>query len=446
MKKKILSKIICALLVSVFLFNLIACRGEEADVFYDKTVRLTVEEEPLNYTEEVTNGLASRYTELAASLIEITQEIKIEEQKDSISKHFKSNIMPVLHRLKIYPQEADAILTSAEKIINSNKEYTLSSLYSIYSEALRILGSQRSGELMYELALITVAEKRDNAKKGYEEATISALKKSYYKNYIRCIGLLTDLRALGKEKFISALTISSLIFSTAASVGQTVKENAFSVSDAELLFILDRQGEILSERCPTEDEWQTFGGLLSDLILKPGDNLISSVFYAIKNYSHPVDSSEEIEEDPQLYPLLYKSTYLATALRAMPKLFSLYRSLAKNLKIQAKFSLESTDKEKKAAIICALSQCEEELRELDRAISAYIPEDFDALKNNVSRYSDKEKLDAFLNDGKPISIDNLISEIKSAADGSGADAERSEQIIKSYLFGISPYISFLIFG
>lgn len=451
MKKKISRKITCALLIFVFLFNFCGCKKEDSEVVYDKNQRLTIEEMPLNYTEETINNLTSLYTETGVSLIKSFSGLTPQQaQKESLSTNFTTNILPIFYRLKIYPEQATKLLSSAGEFIKSTEQYSFMSIYSLYRECLIILGSEKSGQLLYELSLNSIANKKDAAIKKYEEYGYS-----FYKtDVMRYEGLCTDLKKLGEEKFITALSISSLIFSTSLSVSQTVKENAFLVSDGELLYILDRQGDILSQKCPAEDEWQTFGALLSELIPRKSDTLISATVYALKNHSHPIEIEgvedekavlKTIEENPELYPLIYKSTYLATAMKSMPKIFSIYTALAKNLRKEAKFSLESSPEEKEKAILSALVLCEEEIRELDLALAQYVSADFEALRNNVTAYSDREKLSKFLSETSPATLDDLILSIRESADeDSSSEGKDMESFLISYLFSISPHLTFVI--
>ena len=451
MKSKLSVKIICALLVSVFLFNLFSCERGESDVVYDKTLRLTIEDVPISYSEQLTADLGSRYANIAAKLIERISAITINEnQKASLNESFTTKILPIFIELKIYPEEIDELFLEAEKCIIDSESYSVLSIYSLYRKAITVLGSERSGSLLYSLALNSINEKRESTAKKYEQDG-----NLYKRDLIRYEGLYTDLTRLGAENFSTALTISSLILSTASSVNETVTENAFSVSDAELLYILDRQGDILTKKSPTEEQWQTFGAIISELIPKKSDTLISSSAYALKNYYHKIeldgsdgrDALDVILENPELYPLVYRSGYIATAMKVMPKLFSLYTALAKNLRNEAKFSLESTLDEKEAAIFSALFICEEEIRALDLALTSFATADFDTLRANVQAYSDPQRLESFLSNTSTLTADELILSVKNISEcDTGAQAGEIKALLTSYLFNISPYLSFVIFG
>ncbi|MBR5140508.1 MAG: hypothetical protein IKV16_05575, partial [Clostridia bacterium] len=363
---------------------------------------------------------------------------------------FTTKILPIFIELKIYPEEIDELFLEAEKCIIDSESYSVLSIYSLYRKAITVLGSERSGSLLYSLALNSINEKRESTAKKYEQDG-----NLYKRDLIRYEGLYTDLTRLGAENFSTALTISSLILSTASSVNETVTENAFSVSDAELLYILDRQGDILTKKSPTEEQWQTFGAIISELIPKKSDTLISSSAYALKNYYHKIeldgsdgrDALDVILENPELYPLVYRSGYIATAMKVMPKLFSLYTALAKNLRNEAKFSLESTLDEKEAAIFSALFICEEEIRALDLALTSFATADFDTLRANVQAYSDPQRLESFLSNTSTLTADELILSVKNISEcDTGAQAGEIKALLTSYLFNISPYLSFVIFG
>ena len=206
MKSKLNIKIICALLISVFLFNLFSCDKGESEVVYDKTLRLTIEDVPISYSEQFTTEICVRYANIAAKLIEKLSAITINEnQKASLKESFTTKVLPIFIELKIYSEQLDALFTEAEKCIDS-KSYSALSIYTLYKRAITILGSEKSGALLYSLTLNSMNEKRESAAKKYEQYG-----NLYKRDLIRYEGLYTDLTKLGAEKFSTALTISSLI-------------------------------------------------------------------------------------------------------------------------------------------------------------------------------------------------------------------------------------------
>ena len=94
----------------------------------------------------------------------------------------------------------------------------------------------------------------------------------------------------------------------------------------------------------------------------------------------------------------------------------------------------------------ALSQCEKSITALDLALTEFAKLGESDLKMPISTRSDPEVLAEFMNTYSKIECSDLIdtvNEIKSGADISGATLEN---LLISYAFGLSPYLSFVLWS
>lgn len=419
MKRKITVKLICALLIFIFAFNAVACEKKEEEPTFDENQRLEIVTENIKYSDTFIKSAHERYNKIAISIAESYLDMNLfESQKKLIDEEFNKTVLPMAYRIKIYESEFDTLLTSIEEYINlesTSKDFTV--LFSLYEKCLYTLGSKRSGQIAYELSLKSIKSRADKALQKYEQYGNSW----HLDDALRCSQLYEDLEKLGNEKFVNALSMSTFIASTTSAVSGKFEESAFLLSDAELLFILNRQGMIFKEQCPTAKEWTVFGSLISEMIPTMPNSLNSSVLYALK-----------------------KDGYFMDAAKAMPELISFYAATAAAMKNDAAFSLEGTKEEKERAIIRAILASEEEMRKLDIALAAYAKTDSERLKNNVTQYTDKETLELFLNSHLTIDCDGLINSLKELLSSTDTSKSASD-IVFSYLRGFSPYLAFTIF-
>jgi len=353
MKKKIIGKALYTLLIFIFLLALASCDRNNNEITYDENQRLEIEKEPIKYSDDFIEKANLRFTKSIVSLTESHLEMQLSDtQKKSISEQFSTTLIPIFYRIRIYEKELDLLLTGIEEYINKDNE-SGSPLYILYEQCLYTIGSERSGMLVYDLCLKKIEDKAKTAEARYEAYGYSW----YLEEADRCNMISSELKDMGEKKFVNALTMTAFIASTASNIRAETNENAFLLTDAELLFILDRQGTLFESQCPSDSEWQTLGALITELIPTRSSDLGTATVYALKN-----------------------DAYFNSLMRVMPDVFSLYASVAKTLKEDALFSLEGTPEEQNKAILLALVASEAKIRELDTALSTYAKTDSERLK------------------------------------------------------------------
>lgn len=417
MKKKIITKLLCALFLFIFVLFPVSCTDNNNEITYDENQRLEIIKEPIKYSDDFIEKANHRFTKSIVSLTESHLNLQLSDtQKKNISEQFNTTLIPIFYRIRIYEKELDLLLTGIEEHINTEKE-SAAPLSMLYEQCLYTIGSERSGMLVYDLCLKKMEDKAKTAETRYEAYGYPW----YLEERERCNNISSALKEMGEAKFVNALTMTAFIASTASNIKTETNENAFLLTDAELLFLLDRQGTLFESQCPTDSEWQTIGALITELIPARSSDLGTATVYALKN-----------------------DAYFNSMMRVMPDVFSLYASVAKTLKEDALFSLEGTPEEQSKAILLALLASEAKIRELDTALITYAKTDSERLKNAVAAYADPDELELFKNTYKPISADELIAALKGASENISQAPEIYELAV-SYFSSLSPELAFVLF-
>lgn len=427
MTKKTL-KITILLLILLMTLCLMACnKKEEEPVYYEENRRLEIVEVPIEYTEEELAAAKNRVTQIFTSSFSSSLFGNITTKV--ISEEFDLTVVPALYELKIHKDELNKILTELEKYTKSEEPTASAPIWlSIYNICQRILGTDRSGRIAYKIAV------RKLERNVINFSTLEALEL-----VARYTALCDALKTLGAEKFTDALSMVTIVISTVSAIGKDIEENAFLLSDKEILYILDKQGENIKNRCLTEDEWQVFGAVASEFIPKKNNDLNYATLYALKNYVFDADAESDTPED------YYKKLYFASAMRVMPQIVNLFADISHALNEEGLFSIESTEDEKKTAICSALLKCEDSIRALDEALNTYAKLDKNILEvyTPLNNYINKDSLSAFMENYQSATCDDLINTVNEIASDESVSVEELSDVIVSYVYGLSPHIAFV---
>ena len=430
--KRAFIKALCTLLLFIFIFGFTACKRKDETPHYDESRHLEIIKDNTYFDDEYLTNANLRFTKIADSLIKEYTSYSIDNNK--LSNLFNSTLLPILYRVNIYPEQLDEIFSLLEDHINSEETTNKPIFLSVYEICLYVLGSDKSGHLAYEISLAALNNKINTYNSRLESSGIS-----FYKTWaMRCSALYSDLEEMGKAKFTDAISLSTTVFSTLFAATETINENAFLLSDEELLFILDKQGDALIEKNLSEDDWQTFGGLISELVPNKQANLNEKVIYALKNYTHTDVYDESLPSS------LYKNSYFATAMKAMPKVIELFADVSKKLNEKGDFSLEGTAEEKQNSLIYALQECEGSIIELDIALKTYLSFDPDYLKDTVTSNSNPEELESFIGSHSPKTCEDFISELRKISSSDAISDAKFKELLISYVYSYSPYLAFAV--
>ena len=420
----------CVLLLLILSMGLIACQKESAPE-YDESIHLEVIDKPVEYTSDDLISANGRFTKIGVSLFG-------ERYEERISNEFDTTVIPMIYRIKIYKNELNAVFDEIEKHVaagESGKPVFLT----FYDVCQYILGTERAGQICYSTSVRMLENRTENALNNYDK-----LGYTFYKETAeRCTALKNSIISMGEGKFAIALSMTSSVISINSSINAEIQESAFMLSDAEILFLLEKTADSFEKKQLSEDEWEIFGGWFSEIIaitrLTPSDDDINkTTLYALKNYTF---SDVYDENDPNT---LYKSSYFASAMRVMPRVISLYTNLARNLKADGKFSLEGTKEEKRIALLSALSKCEKSLSELDSALNEYAKIDESYLKSKITNTANAEEINCFISSRTALSSAEVIDILTEIRNGKEINDGEINDILIDYVYGISPNLAYVL--
>ncbi len=439
MKKNNILKISLSLLFFALLFGFTSCDKEEETKDYIENKRVEIIEAEVEYTEADIAEAKDKFTSTAIALAESYLDVNLNnKQKQSIESRFDTTVLPLLYDIKIYKDEFYEILTELDGYANSEstKNDATPLLLSVYEISLYVLGMDRSGKLAYNIALEILKDKIDTANERFENYGYE-----FYKiDSARCSLIRSDLELLGEKNFSDALSMTSIVISTLSALLRDGGENAFLLTDSELLFILNKQAESIKSHCLSNEEWQIFGGLISELIPAKSSDLNSAALYALKNYAYEIPSDAEIPNG------FYKNSYFASAMQAMPKIITLFTDVSNALYSDGLFSINSTVKEKQTALSKALAKCKESIVELDLALMSFAKLGESDLKIPVSTRSDPEVLAKFMDTYSKVECADIIETVNKIEAGEDISGATLTNLLISYAFGLSPYLSFVLWS
>ncbi len=419
MKKNFIKKrSICALLILIFLFNAVSCSVQTPQE--EANGRIEITEEHVEYSEEYIERVTERFSDMLDKIPSGILTALSSMNKQEALHSFTDKIIPKLCELKVYEEELDEVLSSTEAFINNEKSESSPSLFSsLYESLLYTLGSKRAGILAYATVSEILSSKTAKALDRYNKHGYSW----YLTEAERCQALKDDLLTIGEDRFSEIISSATFILSTLQSA-DTGKQSALALSDAELLFILEHQGELFLQKTADEDSWKVIGRLITELL--PGidftDKVPLHILYALK-----------------------QEAYFDSLMQTMPYFFKLYASLTQSLKDEEIFSLSNSRKENERAIYSALLSSEAELRELYDSLIAYGSIDSDRLRRAVEDCYNKNEIDEFLTSHSPLSYDSLTAELEKCVRGDEG-AKSADELIVGTLYSLSPYLTFIFFG
>lgn len=423
-------KIGCILLLLILSTGLVACKKESTPT-YDESIHLEVIDKAVEYTSDDLVSANGRFTKIGVSLFG-------ERYEERISDEFDTTVIPMLYRIKIYKNELSAVFDEIEKHVgdgNSDKPAFLT----FYDVCQYILGTERAGQVCYSTSIRILEKRTENALKNYDK-----LGYAFYKETAeRCTALKDSIVSMGEGKFGNALSMTSIVISLSSCINAEIQESAFVLSDAEILFLLEKTANSFEEKQLSTDEWEIFGGWFSEILgitrLTPSeDDINKTTLYALKNYTL---TDVYDESNPNT---LYKMYYFASAMRVMPQVISLYVDLARNLKAEGTFSLEGTTDDRQISLLTALSKCEVSIRELDLALNEYAKMDDGYLKSKITTTANAEEINGFISSRTALSCDEVIDILTEIRNGKEIGYGELCDILISYTFKISPHLAYVL--
>lgn len=413
MKKAFIKRIISALLILVFIFSAVSCsQGEPEKEFKGG---LEIISDKVEYSNEFTEKSTERFSLIIDKIPNF--QIVLGMSKESAITSFKEKILPKLAEMSVYEEDINEIFSYVENLPESKD--TLSRLSSLYTHLLYSLGSQKAGAIIYITVNEILAGKILSAREKYENHGLS----QHLEVIERCEALSLDIKNIGEEKFSQLMLSATFVSSTVRSAEKT-EESALSLSSAELLYILDKQGESFLDIAASADDWKVIGRLLTELspAVTLANNAAVSILYTLK-----------------------KEAYFNSAIQIMPYVFNLYAALAHNLKNEGDFDLAADAKENEKALASALISSEKELGELYEAIHTYAVISSNELKDKTHKFYGEDTVNSFLTSHSPLTYEALMTELSRTAATENGSMPLYD-IITNALYSASPYLTFILLG
>ena len=414
------NRIISLVLALALIFCLASCQGDEE--IPPKDTYLTVESEPVEYTEEGIDTLSTRVADIFARLAPYLGYPAISDAKKSeIAEYFRTDIIPVLQEILIYQDELFELADSAEECLMDLEEQNkddvdLGFAINIYTEFSAVLDAERTGAFIYRLGLISLSNKRDAAKKNYDKYGTGYDKIAYYDS------LIEDVNTLGGERFSEAF--SAIMFMLSSVIGLSDSNGgSFKVTPADVLVVMEKQGEMLAGISLTDSEWQTVAAMCEEHI--------------------PTGTRNDLQG--KMLMSLNNDNFFITAATLMPDVIAFYSAVATDVSEDTADIIESDDPMAyELAVYTELLKHEGEFRALLTKLSEELPGVGKFMQSGINAY-DKAGYAAFCE--RPVATaDDLMLAIETFTANPTEDALSAvNDSAGAFLAGINSVIAYVYF-
>lgn len=416
------TKIIAVILIMAMLFGFSSCKKKN-DNSTPKDEDLTVEIEELEYTESDITDASSEITALATELFRVlgySNQVEDEDLKQ-IDTVFRSDILPIMIDVKIYPSELMSLLACAKECIaladnDAYKEATPKILSDMYTKCVSVIDADRFGALVYELQIFAINRKAMSVQEKYDKyGYIFYLEEvKYYESVVE------KAKSLGRADFSSA--VSALIFTASAFNGSANFEgDGVSISVSDSIAVMERQAKKFAELGLDGNDWQIVAEMFEVFI--------------------PNDVSDDLKGRVML--ALDDSDFFIKAMAVMPDLIEFYAEITKEVSKENIALIENKAECAYVRAVCAeIVKKEGAFRKLLSALEEKIPEASEKCLDLVNTY-EKPGYSAFLTNYN-CSASELINSIK--AFSSDPTAYNYDTLLKNcigYAAGINSVVTYV---
>jgi len=395
------------------LFSQASCTQTEPSE-EENTQRLEMEDLPVTYSSAFEQKILAQ----CLSLFRRTRRLlKMEApdpaQEAALSERIAADLLPTLEELPLYESEWEGILRAADTVCTAAEtetwEGSQTSLFlQFYQSGLSAVSSQKLGAVLYHTAVLAIEAELEKPAQKPEE--IAALQEQ-----------LTVLREeLGAETFAQMTSMAVFFGSWMGGALTDGGDRLFAVSDAEAVWLLQKQGEYFDGLTITERQWEAAAELIGAWLQpKEGTDLFGRMLAAMQE-----DST------------------LSRMARVMPACLSLYRGLTQSLDAVYLDALCSNHTSARtSALISILAENEEGLRAFDTALALYAQEG-EAVASVLIAEGYQDAYEDFLASTPSGSIEELLQALQ-ACNGS-YQKDKIEQLqvalvryLRAYLPGLT---------
>jgi hypothetical protein len=364
----------------------ISCDDLEENEEYDENIKFSIEQESIVYDTEFIEESNVIFTNFALKLITSYYKLKpTESQTQNIDAQYKKTFIPIFIKARIYEEELRAIITELERITNEDGMNNPEVIFDIYEKLLYSVGSQKTGIVAYELAKVFINSEKEQAYSRYEQYGYYW----YFEDGERYSAIYDSLCEMGAEKFSAICSMASIIASTALYTPTVKQDSLFSLTNSDLLFVLEYHGSYFLDLNITEEEASTFGAIFSEIIPDGSHSLGDGILYALKGEG-----------------------YFTNAAKIIPHFAKFYASLTSALRKRGEFDLNGDPDELVYSLLNALADCEAELTEFLDAAEIHMATSSESEISILREYGMLDEANTFLDGIEAIENEEFIARLK----------------------------------
>lgn len=413
------------LVMAVFLLLSQASCASQAPKKESNTQRLEIEDVPAVYNEAFRTDTAEKIGVLIERIVRLYEGVVLgETQKQTLRVQIEQSVLPALQEVPLYRQELEHLLQSAEELCSAAEEGTLPDasrmalFLRFYQSGLAEVDSAKLGALLYHSALCGLELLIDVSLARYDEDGDEWHLRDAEDYRAQRAALQNELGVDAFSNVTAMLTFAGSLLGGTLAIDDGSR--LFAVSDAELVMLLQKQGDHFVSMELTERQWSVAAELLCAWIVVDGDGATSAVLEAMRT-----------------------SGDVVRAAAILPAFFRYYQALTHALdELYLDAILSSNQSARFSAWVSVLVECEQSFLELDRAISIHATEGEGALLalQNVGL---TEEYNAFLDDIPAGSAEELMACLRSCVNAYRPEkAAELEAVFVSYLRAYLPCLTF----
>ncbi len=437
-KKDFWKRAVSFLCAFAFLFGTVSCRLEKEETPSDTDStdrRLAVEEVSVVYSEQQKEAIAGSVTSFVERFVYVCDGLILNEtQTARVTAVVCEDILPILEKSAIAYEELSRLAQAAEAFLTElETEQTadsanriLQALCSFYQDALTVLGSGRTGVLLYEMLLFWI----DYRAAFYEERYQKYQYTWYLEDAMRYrTHRMTLTESVGQETFSSVT--EALLFCASVLSGVLPlqsEENAESLlNDAEILMLFQKQALRFSQIQATDAQWSTVFDVLSDCFF---DTFLLP------------DSLSELQQAE--LRALQKADLPKNLGTCMQELFQLCRAFTLKTDKNDFKILFSGDALQKAGTFCRiLADCEAEFLSFSDALAACACAS-EAEEQAIRNAAEWESYTDFCTQTQALTAEAYLSLIKAFGEAPIRDGfSGMQEASVAFLYGIFPCATFV---
>ena len=426
--KSILRRVTSLALSFCILLGSAACTASPAPIEtapIDRTP-LTVVDVPAVYTEQMCETYAARMTAICAEVVVRTEGLVLKEtEKQKLTELFRQTLIPMLEAIPVYPEETEAVLSSAERLLADGGESDPWFLwFGFYQSNLSILGSSRAGRLGYAAVTVWLSSREETCRDRYE--------KYGYAWYLTDAEHYASMRErlaveLGEDGFCNAAEI--LTFAASSLAGGALawgSSDGYGLSAGELTVILSQQSAHFVELSLTAEQWSLMGELLEEAAPKRPNTTLEAELGALAD-----------------------EAYFARAIRVMPSLLALYRAFTSRLTAEdTQAIVYGSDETARIHTVCRLLvACDAELSDLLADVDTYAATASEKEQKILSQLGVLSDCQSFVEASGRADAEMLRAAIAACAEApTDARAEAVHAALCAYLATKAPYLFYALQG